>query len=302
MLLANPVLASAVFFLRAAFAMSLVYYSFNYSLYPYMLAWLGPEVEGYQHSAQGSSPCREAAFTVGLWWLVHALVYYGYGQLLYSCYDANVMPQYKVPRARQPSRKDLRFDLLPTAKGEVTFMAMQLAYYCLFRYASSQGFELAVVSPPLTVSAFGRLWLYFSFSLWLADLQFYVVHRALHTRRFYHIHKAHHHHQSTVSFAAEVKSLTESVVVSTTDLLHFILWGGHITHLLAWVVVGTLFNLEGHSGYAFLFINDSFHDDHHVMNGGNYGVACYLDWLLGTESKSYVAAREAQRKVAPTTS
>ena len=132
---------------------------------------------------------------------------------------------------------------------------------------------------------------WFFFCIWWADLSFYLTHVVLHQPRFYAIHKQHHLFQNQVAWSAEVKTLTESVIVSITDLWPHLMLDGYVSYLLAWVCVGTLYNLEGHSGLNIWFMTSGFHDWHHTMNTGNFGIAFYLHELFSTSAKwkSFVA-------------
>ena len=126
---------------------------------------------------------------------------------------------------------------------------------------------------------------WFFFVIWWADLSFFISHYWFHDIPWVYrvIHKKHHSFQYQVGWSAEVKTFTESVIVSTTDLLPHLIFGGHFIHMLAWVLVGVTYNIEGHSGYGVFFVKkDSFHDWHHTKNNGNLGIAVYLDHMFKT--------------------
>jgi len=76
------------------------------------------------------------------------------------------------------------------------------------------------------------------------------------------IHKKHHSFQYQVGWSAEIKTVKESILVSTTDLLPHLIFPCHLVHMLAWIVVGVIYNIEGHSGYSVFFIK-------------RYGLLCY---------------------------
>lgn len=292
----HALVKSAVFFGRGSLAMVLVYYVLN-KLYVYKSVY---EFFLGQPAEQKLERTQEVVFVVCLWTFVHAVLYYGYGTLLNTCYEANYLEQFKCVRARQPKPQKVDMDFSSIAQKESITMVILYALYLLIEKVSVQGIDVQVMpSKDLSFSEVSRLWMYFLGGMLLADLQFYIVHRILHWPFFYkHVHKRHHHYQYATTFDAEIKAVPESLIISVTDLLHFILWGGHMTHLLAWVIVSTMLTLEGHSGYNLFFVPDAFHDDHHVMNSGNFGTGYHLDWLLGTQSPTYLRLlkRESESK------
>jgi sterol desaturase/sphingolipid hydroxylase (fatty acid hydroxylase superfamily) len=83
-------------------------------------------------------------------------------------------------------------------------------------------------------------------------------------------------------FVAEYKSLIEALVVTTSDILPFLIFGTSINQLIAWIIVGVLYNVEGHSSMTLLYIVDNFHHKHHTHFNVNYGIAQYLDHIFGT--------------------
>lgn len=106
-----------------------------------------------------------------------------------------------------------------------------------------------------------------------ADLTFYVVHRALHHRTLYPwIHKQHHEYRDSSAFVAGHKSFVEYCIVTTTDILPFVLFGASVSELVAWGCVGSVYNAEGHSAMSLLFIDSNYHDVHHTDFVNNYGV------------------------------
>jgi sterol desaturase/sphingolipid hydroxylase (fatty acid hydroxylase superfamily) len=85
-----------------------------------------------------------------------------------------------------------------------------------------------------------------------------------------------------LSFVAAHKSSLESVVTTITDLLPIFILGYDINQLLAWVLVGTAYNLEGHSSLSLFFISSDFHDLHHTSFKGNYGIQGFWDKVFKT--------------------
>jgi len=50
----------------------------------------------------------------------------------------------------------------------------------------------------------------------------------------------------------------------------------------AWILVGVLYNVEGHSTIGLFFQTDGFHVKHHTHFNVNYGTGRYLDYIFGT--------------------
>ncbi|UJR17229.1 hypothetical protein I4U23_004124 [Adineta vaga] len=115
-----------------------------------------------------------------------------------------------------------------------------------------------------------------------ADFFFYIIHWLLHQRQFYWIHKKHHQYIDVNGYIAEYKSFLESIIITTSDILPFIIFGCSINQFLAWIIVGVVYNVEGHSSMNLFFIPDNFHNKHHTHFTVNYGIAQYLDQIFGT--------------------
>ena len=115
-----------------------------------------------------------------------------------------------------------------------------------------------------------------------ADLCFYIVHRLLHTKLFLKIHLKHHEFQDTSSFVAGHKSLLEYIIVTITDVLPIFVFGYDITQICAWILIGNIYNLEGHSSLSIFFISSDFHDLHHTSFNGNYGIQGFWDRVFKT--------------------
>lgn len=142
----------------------------------------------------------------------------------------------------------------------------------------------------------------------ISDIAFYAVHRALHTRLLYPLHKRHHEHTATAlntNFHFSVPDLVLEGFVPLITGLGMLqqfgincsqLEGNLFTAYIQWYEIGS------HSGKPVptvtlfpplspiyrLFLGDvdahnvRFHDQHHVMRNCNYGITQWLDFLLGT--------------------
>lgn len=126
---------------------------------------------------------------------------------------------------------------------------------------------------------------WFFMSIIVADFLFYVAHRILHQKRFLKIHRKHHEFRDSSSFVAGHKSLPEYCITTVTDLLPIFIFGYDINQLLAWVVIGNAYNMEGHSALSIFFIQSDFHDLHHTHFVGNYGIQGFWDRIFKTLNK-----------------
>lgn len=166
-----------------------------------------------------------------------------------------------------------------------------------------------------------RLWAFLMKLAWMravADVVFYCVHRALHTRQLYGMfHKRHHEHKNT--------ALTTNFHFTFTDLLlegflpifaalqsldlfrieHSALEVNLFATYIQWYEIGS------HSGKPMSTVsyfpplaplyrlllgdvdkrNVEFHNDHHVFTDCNYGITQWMDHLVGTVRFSQDEAR-----------
>jgi len=142
----------------------------------------------------------------------------------------------------------------------------------------------------------------------VSDVMFYLVHRALHSKRLYHLHKRHHEHTATAlntNFHFSVPDLFLEGFVPLLSGLAMLgnigikssqLEGSLFTTYIQWYEIGS------HSGKPVPTVtlfpplaplyrlvlgdvdarNIEFHDKHHVLRNCNYGITQWLDYLLGT--------------------
>lgn len=123
---------------------------------------------------------------------------------------------------------------------------------------------------------------WFFMNIVVADFLFYVMHRILHRKSLYWIHRKHHEFRDTSAWVAGHKSGFEYVFVTLTDILPILIFGYDITQLYAWTIVGVAYNLEGHSALSLFFISSNFHDLHHTAFQRNYGIQDFWDRVFGT--------------------
>ncbi|CAF3119652.1 unnamed protein product [Rotaria socialis] len=201
-------------------------------------------------------------------WLANFFFYYGCGYITLRLKDSSYLTSYKILNAPNVTQQVMNFDCLSIIKGELIFLLMCYGYGFFIEYSSH--------SPNLI---FNLAWFYLC--VISADFTFYVIHYTLH-KKFYWIHKKHHEYIDLNGFVAEYKSLLEALVITTSDILPFLIFGTSINQLIAWIIVGVLYNVEGHSSMKLFYIIDNFHHKHHTHFNVNYGIAQYLDHIFGT--------------------
>lgn len=141
-----------------------------------------------------------------------------------------------------------------------------------------------------------------------SDVAFYVVHRALHMKLLYWLHKRHHEHASTAlvtNFHFSVPDLLLEGFVPLVVGLGALEGLGFKVSQFEGILIATYiqwYELGSHSGKPMptvtifpplaplyrLFLgpvdarNVEFHDQHHACRRCNYGITQWLDCLLGT--------------------
>jgi 4-alpha-methyl-delta7-sterol-4alpha-methyl oxidase len=134
--------------------------------------------------------------------------------------------------------------------------------------------------------------------IYLDDLLYYGVHRAMHAPFLYrHVHSVHHKILTPWAVTGHYMHPVEFVVTGALALLPASLFGVHVHVLWAWVVWRQWEATEGHCGYDFpwspshLFPGSDgarHHDAHHARVKGNYsGFFAYLDGVFGTFARGY---------------
>jgi len=99
--------------------------------------------------------------------------------------------------------------------------------------------------------------LLFLMSIVVADFCFDACHWLLHRKPRLKDHLKHHNYQDTSSLVAVHKGLLESAVTTITDPLP-IFFGYDFNQLLAWTLIGTACNLEGHSSLRSSYSHQTF--------------------------------------------
>lgn len=202
-----------------------------------------------------------------LHWIANLILYYPISYFLVFLKNSNYLESYKK-KHKLIKKTWPQFTFKDIVFGELVFLALCMIYNQLFKQKISEGGFLSKL-----------LWFYLC--IFSADLTFFLSHLLLH-KKFYWIHKKHHEEVNTNAFSAGIKSLIESIFITLTDILPFFVFGRDINQFIAWILVGVLYNLEGHSTIKLFFIPSFFHVDHHLYIECNYGIGTYLDELFGT--------------------
>lgn len=204
-----------------------------------------------------------------LHWGSNFVFYYPYSYLLLYLKNSNYLEKYKKKNERINKNDSPSFTMREAIIGEAQFLGLCILYNNFMRDSSSNGHIFLKL-----------LWFYVC--IFLADIFFFIAHRVLHSHLFW-IHKRHHLEVNTNGFSAEIKSFSESIITTLTDILVFVIFGRDMNQFVAWIIVGVLYNVEGHSCLSLFFIEDDFfHINHHLYVECNYGIGYYLDYLFGT--------------------
>ena len=128
------------------------------------------------------------------------------------------------------------------------------------------------------------------------DFFFYWGHRALHSEKFYWIHKEHHESKNVVVMSSMAVHYIELLVVDAATFWGAIMMLGshcHVVTAYTWMIFQLLSNVDDHSGYDFPWfctkifpwsVTNVFHNYHHLLNIGNFSAHMILwDSIFGTD-------------------
>ena len=129
------------------------------------------------------------------------------------------------------------------------------------------------------------------FVYFISDFVFYFIHRTMHYRLFYWIHRKHHIFNVVNILGAEYASVSE-VLLSSESFLFVILFVVYSIHPLLWfsILYFKLFvNIELHSGYQLPFSMSGIASTHHCLHHlypykGRYGEHPFVDTLFNTNN------------------
>ncbi len=119
------------------------------------------------------------------------------------------------------------------------------------------------------------------------DLMFYPIHRLVHTKYFYWIHKLHHEYNMPVGYATHYSSIYEHVFLNLLpSIIATRLVCCNEIAIAIWIFVSTANTICAHSGYGKKTkITDWTHYYHHMYHNVNYSVSGYFDMMFGTYIK-----------------
>lgn len=148
---------------------------------------------------------------------------------------------------------------------------------CMFHYVYSQldNQEYLLNYPLFTLY---ELQQWFSMMLY-EDFMFYHIHRLLHWKKLYFIHKLHHTWTKPIPCESIYASYTENVLVNFLPiLLSALIVRLNMYYFYVWVLLTTFITLVSHSG------GNTQHDLHHKYFNVNYGVSPLFDIIYGTNN------------------
>jgi len=223
---------------------------------------------------------------------MHLAVWYLSNMLLYLVYHFNLFPQYKIQGSKWPDR-----DLVISCLKSNTFTHFMIQPFSLYfiGYPAFNYFGGADLHAPVP-SIFTFMW-QIPFFFVANDALFYWVHRALHHPLIYkHIHKQHHMFKQPIGIATEYAHPVEAVFANEIPtLIGPLLLGAHPAVFWAYLVLRMWETIDSHSGFRFPWSpwnmipfavgGSEFHDFHHSVNIGNYGMLRFWDWATGTDAR-----------------
>lgn len=120
------------------------------------------------------------------------------------------------------------------------------------------------------------------YSALMSDLIFFITHKILHNKNFYHLyHKLHHEVNAPVGLSAAYLTPMDFYSNIVSIYLPPILLSCHQITVVIWVILSTMNTvMVAHGGFSFV---SSFHDKHHEVFNCNYGIGLWVDKLFGTE-------------------
>eukprot|EP00742_Colponemidia_sp_Colp-10_P001474 GILJ01001584.1.p1 GENE.GILJ01001584.1~~GILJ01001584.1.p1 ORF type:complete len:238 (+),score=24.13 GILJ01001584.1:52-765(+) len=121
----------------------------------------------------------------------------------------------------------------------------------------------------------------------LNDIQFYSLHRLLHTYPVLYkmFHKRHHRYTAPVAPAAAFgHPIDYGLVNNSCIIVPIMILCPHVYTARFIILMTSFFNVNSHSGYVFVpdVLDATSHDLHHSNITKNYGVLCLVDWLMGS--------------------
>ena len=214
-------------------------------------------------------------------------------------------PAWARPWRIQPRRADPRrfagASVRSWAVNNAAMFAVTLAAWPVLRRG---GVHLGPLPSPLWMLAQLVLFIY------LDDLLYYWMHRAMHQGELYRrVHAVHHRVPTPWAVSAHYMHPLEYVLTGGLMLVGPLVVGAHVATVYVWIAWRQWEAAEGHCGYAFPWSPTRWlpgsdgarhHDAHHARFHGNYGGFLYwTDALFGTLAKGYVPRRRLEASDEP---
>jgi len=203
------------------------------------------------------------------------------------------LKKYRIVYSNKPSR------IYPTTKEiyhalgvfiPIVFLGLiPISYFgiSLLKYLHWNPYNMSSILP----SFFDGFCHYFLISI-LSELFFYGLHRLVHTKRLYWIHKHHHNYKyNSFSIVNHYLHPIEIVLFIIPPALPPILLGSHLMIVWIYAIITNWLGAYIHSGYQFtildklLMIRSTDHDIHHIRPKHNFGTGLFhsfIDKLFGT--------------------
>ena len=201
--------------------------------------------------------------------------------------------KYRLVYPNKPSR------IYPTIKeiynGLVVFIPIvflgliPISYFgiSLLKYLDWNPYNMSSILP----TYFNGLCHYFLISI-LSEFFFYGLHRLVHTKPLYWIHKHHHNYKyNSFSIVNHYLHPIEIMLFIIPPALPPILLGSHLMIVWIYAIITNWLGAYIHSGYQFtildklLMIRSKDHDIHHIRPKHNFGTGLFnsfIDKLFGT--------------------
>jgi sterol desaturase/sphingolipid hydroxylase (fatty acid hydroxylase superfamily) len=230
-----------------------------------------------------SWPYSDRLFFVAGNCIIHWILFYGMNTMTFMWDKYGIFASYKLPRTPPQIASPDLIDM--TIKESIPAMFLIQPVLTWFLYPCFQYFGTTTQGP--LPSFMTTMWQIATCSF-LNDILFYTVHRLFHHPLVYELfHKKHHSYKGTIGFAAEFSHPVEAIfanLIPTT--IGAVLLGVHTSVWFAFFACRLIETFESHAGYEFGMFSfaggTEYHDFHHTVNIGNFGVNEFMDAFFRT--------------------